>query len=154
MLTYEDKVDLCYLIHDKKHITSGGRVQAIDNAVLYEGEENNLPLYRGVSEKELNDILNGIELNRYQSFSELKDIAKQFGPYVITILPSNIKSFPLWRWAVKDLCILKSEDIEQYMSTDGDNLQILYADEREWIIPYGTKLKLVDRDKLIFKIIL
>ena len=38
MLTYEDKVDLCYLMHDKKHITSGGRVQAIDNAVLYEGK--------------------------------------------------------------------------------------------------------------------
>ena len=54
----------------------------------------------------------------------------------------------------KDLCILKSEDIEQYMLADGDNLQILYADEREWIIPYGAKLKLVDRDKLIFYIIL
>lgn len=40
------------------------------------------------------------------------------------------------------------------MLTDGDNLQLLYEEEQEWIIPYGTKLKLVDRDKLIFKIIL
>lgn len=154
MLTDDDKIDLCYLMHDKKHITLGGRVQSIDNAVLYEGEENNVSLYRGVSEKELNDILNGIELNRYQSFSELKDMAEKFGPYVITILPSNIKSFPLWQWSIADLCLLKNKNPDQYISSDGYNLQILYEEEREWIIPYGTKLKLVDRDKLIFKIIL
>jgi len=154
MLTDKDKGELYYLIHGKSHITNGDRVISIDNAILYEGVPNKKPLYRGISEKELIDILNGNPLNRYQSFTESCDIAKKFGPYIITLLPSVVHSFPLWQWGICDLCLMRLENPCHYKSSEGDDLLLLYAEEREWIIPYNTKLKCVDIDNLIFEIIL
>lgn len=153
MLTYQDKETLNYLMHDKKHVMNGGRVQEIDNAILYIGKESNIKLYRGVSDKELEIILNGNNFNNYQSFSELKEVASRFGPNVITILPSNVKSLSLWEYGINDVLEIKNESISQYEMIDGDGIIELYNEEKEWIIPYNSTLKLVDADLLIFELI-
>ena len=123
------------------------------NAILYIGKESNINLYRGVSDKELEIILNGNNFNNYQSFSELKEVASRFGPNVITILPSNVKSLSLWEYGINDVLEIKNESISQYEMIDGDGIIELYTEEKEWIIPYNSKLKLVDADLLIFELI-
>lgn len=153
MLSNDDKEVLNYLMHDKKHITQGGtRVVEIDNAILYLGKSIDKPLYRGVSDKELECILSGKHFNNYQSFSEIKEVAAKFGKHVITIMCSNVKAFSLWEYGINDILELKQESIEQYEMVDGDGIIELYEEEKEWIIPFNSRLRIINVNELIFEI--
>lgn len=152
LLSYDDVVNLSYLIHDKGHITDGGKVDAIENALKIYGEKIDKTLYRGVSDKELSLIKDGKLFNQYQSFSEDISVAKKFGKNIVTLLPNGSSGFSLWQWGVNDLLKIKKDNPEEYEMSDGDYLIDSYKEELEWILPYGTLYEIVDEDKLTFKI--
>ncbi len=151
-LSDDDVSTISYLIHDKGHITDGGKVSAIENALKLHSEKITKKLYRGVGPKELDIIKAGTNFNQYQSFSEDINTAKGFGKNVITILPNDKNAFCLWKWGLKGLEALKKENPNEYEASDGDYLIDSYKEELEWILPFDTKFEMVDEDKLIFKI--
>lgn len=77
-LSIDDLAELNYLIHDKAHISEGGIIVPLENAMKIHSKPMDTFLYRGVSQLEYDAIMSGKDLNMYQSFSEDIEIARRF----------------------------------------------------------------------------
>ena len=125
------------------------------------GEVCNAPLYRGVSEKEKSSILNAktTVLARPMSFSEKKEIAKDFGEYVLTVKKSSQKIFDLSSFQINlQLSLAKFLEESEGKEAAEDSLEqvdfemMVDENEFEWLVPKDTKFKVIDREKLMFEI--
>lgn len=140
---------LVYLVHNKDHVfRKGHKDEDMEVALKLCGEKRNTPLYRGVSNVELEAMLAGEPINYYTSFSEDKQAAQSFGTNVVTLksapLAFNYMAFSLWQ--------LDQIDQEEYEDIDGDFLKETLEQEREWILPFNSRYEVVDRKKLVFRI--
>lgn len=148
-LSIDDLAELNYLIHDKAHISEGGIIVPLENAMKIHSKPMDTFLYRGVSQLEYDAIMSGKDLNMYQSFSEDIEIARRFGPIVIRLDFQCGCAFPLWKWGICGLEKLKEENSIEYEKSDGDYLIEAYEEEKEWIIPYNSKLSPLDNRSFI-----
>lgn len=140
---------LVYLVHDKEHVfRKGHKDNDMETAFKLCGKKYSKPLYRGVSQEELDLMLAGSKINYYTSFSKDKNVAKDFGPFVVEIkkapLTFDYETFALWQ-----LSTLSEDD---YDDADGDYLKETAEEEKEVIMPFDTQYNVVDKDKLIFEI--
>jgi hypothetical protein len=141
---------LNYLVHDKGHVfRKGYKDPDMEKAFKLCGEKYDKPLYRGVSEEELNMMLSGSKIDYYTSFSKDKNVAKRFGKFVVEIKKApNIFDYELY--SIWDLTRYSSKE---YKEIDGDYMKQGYEEEKEVIMPFGTKYKVISKSKLIFEII-
>lgn len=151
MLTPEAEETLGYLIHSKDHVFVKNRTHPDMEEVFDKcSEPTELILYRGVSDEELKSILSNRPIDYYTSFSEDAHVAVAFGKVIQ--LQGSPKAFNYWRHMVDSFAELKEQNFDEYEASDGDFMVESLQQEKEWILPFGVQLKVVDLEKLIFKI--
>ena len=150
-LSVEAEETLAYLIHDKAHVfVKHDKHRDMEEVFDVCSESTELTLYRGVSEEELQTILGNRPIDYYPSFSEDANVAACFGKVIQ--IQGAAKAFNYWRHMVDSFAELKLQNFDEFDAVDGDFMIESLEQEREWILPFGLELNVVDQEKLIFKI--
>jgi hypothetical protein len=139
-LTDDECLVLALLIHDKGHIMARGNHDSdLDSAINKLKMKSTIPLYRGVSKKELAEIIAG-EADHYLSFSEDRNVAKGFGANVITLQPGAV-GLCYWKWGIADnKALAKKYGAEWAEDQDIQFMIDSFEKEKEWVFPFETKL--------------
>jgi len=150
-LSYDDKLDLSYLIHDKQAVLPeyGGKLEGLESA-LGKYSESAPQIYRGLYEEEVNeigDLKKGkkFSFKGYTSFSERLKIGLTFGEgtrFVLSV--KNGYGFCYWKYNYTEFSELKKEDPQEFEDVDGEHMIESANKEREWILPRNAKFEIVD----------
>lgn len=155
---YDDLSDaargmLGFLVHSKEHVfCKVSTDERMEEVLAKHSEVYNKPLYRGIRNKqELQDLLDGKPTSHYTSYSESEKYASNFGTVVTVQAP--IVAFNYSKYQAEEFEILKqSVTQEVFASYDGDYMIETAHQELEWVLGMGVKLKLIDKEKLIFSV--
>lgn len=132
--------------------------QALNMIVEEYMEDTSFPLWRGLSKFELDQIYmhqpgDIFTFHGVKSFSELPDIAQmfsdqwQYDTMTIVKIVNSVKSFRLY--PVLTQILLEAPECEFTLSGEarGDKLEMV-ADEREHMLPHGSKFLILNKDTL------
>ena len=145
--TPDQEQELMFLVHGKQHIGERtNKIVALEKALKEYSEVSDKPLYRGCSDQELENILNGKPINYYLSFSEDINIAKTFGNNIVTL--QNGTGFCYYKYAIK---YYRNMDLVSYEISDGDFMVKALKTELEWIFPINSKFDIIDKTNLIIQ---
>ena len=146
-LNDDEMMDLGNLIHDKSHIMNMKSEHPTLKKVfrLVKGTKYNKPLYSGISPKKIEDFSVGeiYIIHSYMSFSEIKQVGKNFGKQTKTVLEftSSSDGFNYKQYTLDFFQEIKKDDYDDYNSMDGDYMIQTAKEEAEWIFNIGTKYK-------------
>jgi len=158
-LPESDVQNLSFLIHEKQAAgipteSLGSVEKALD---LSKGNSTKTPLYRGVYEDELQQILKSTEdvksgglirFDRYKSFSEKPDIAKKFGgTNVVLKANSSEGGFNYGDFVQESMRDYKKKSPADYDREDGDFISDFAKKEAEWIFGRNKGFKITDVKK-------
>lgn len=158
-LPKEDINTLSFLIHEKQGAgipteSLGSVEKALD---LSKGNFTKTPLYRGVYEDELQQILKSvrdvksgglIRFDRYKSFSEKPDVAKSFGgTNVVLKANSSEGGFNYGDFVQESMKDYKKKNPADYDMEDGDYIAQFAKDEAEWIFGRDKGFKITEVKK-------
>lgn len=138
---------LLNLIHQKEHVMDNNqRIRELDKIFsMTKNNINNEPLYRGLYVENVDDFKVGKEykFNRYQSFSEDLDMAKQFSQNnIILQLDRSKGGFNYAEYLKKYFSDLQQEDPEEFDMIDGEFMIDSADEEKEWLFNINSKVKI------------
>lgn len=148
--SWKDYEALGYLTHSDDNVESGTANRAVRHAIEVFGEIPSMPLYRGCSDKEKEQILKAkTSILAYSfSFSEKKEIASKFGNNIITVRKCSKPIFNYSKFL--SYCEIANEILDPgYIDSIDSNED---SNEFEWLIPAKTKFKVIDKNKLLFEV--
>ena len=145
----EEFEDLMYIIHSDSHVASDDLKRTVNKFIKNNkiGEVPKIPLYRGCSDKEYNDIISKhISPVDVMSFSEDQNIAKKFGNNVIEII-SDLPLFCYHKFLGGYLTAMEQVDYDEFDGEDGEYLRNSAYEEAEWLCPNNYKFEEISKNK-------
>ena len=137
---------LAYLIHDKDHVFKKGKKNSdMEIAFNLLGKPYKGSLYRGVSDVELQMMIDSRPINYYTSFSKSSTVAAGFGTHVIRITSAPLV-FDYQSYMKQTLA-----EADDYSAADVEELLKTLKEEQELIMPFNTVYEQIRKNE--FKII-
>lgn len=122
---------LLYVVHSDDHVEK--QLKPLITKLQKNGEVPEMTLYRGCSDKEYNAIIKtGKSPVATLSFSEDKNLAKDFGENVIEV-EVDVPMFCYHKFMGDWYATLKKVNPHEYDSVDGDFMIETAEEELEWI---------------------
>lgn len=147
-LSKKELEQLSYLVHDKQHVIKLTKKGFSENKLLNKLLTNDSTfsgknLYRGLYQQEIpSSIAVGevVNLNKYASATEDIEVARQFSENntsKLVVELENPLAYNYYQRMVSENNKLKNSDPEAYDDMDGDYINEVLLEEKEWIVPGG-----------------
>ncbi|QYW05222.1 hypothetical protein pEaSNUABM21_00208 [Erwinia phage pEa_SNUABM_21] len=143
------------MLHDKGHVIDANRSSpALDDLIAKYPERPEMPLYRGLYEKELMALFKQaknpfVMINKYLSFSQDLATAKGFAKAgktdtMLEILPGpKNKAFNYWQ---RTYNLIMAADLDKEFGGDEEEREMILdglMDELEWIYPIDFRFRIL-----------
>ena len=152
-LSRDEELDLLFLIHDKKHVASFGKIiPGLEKAIKIYSTRCNGYLHRGVTGKEAKyiaslDVGDIFQNPGYSSFSRRPDIARKFAKSyqteempIVLELERGTKAFDYNSWIFNFW--YNKMGTQLFWDNDAPDIMELAEEEQEWILPRNSKFEI------------